>query len=97
MGAVLFSSGTKGRRYALPNSRFMLHQPSGGMGGTATDIALQAKEIIYMKNRLAAILSKNCNQPIEKIKEDSERDFYMSPEEAVKYGLIDKIASQPKK
>jgi ATP-dependent Clp protease protease subunit len=97
MGAVLFSAGTKGRRFALPNSRIMLHQPSGGMAGTATDIALQAKEIIYMKNRLAMILSKNCNQPIEKIKEDSERDFFMSAEDAVAYGIADEVLVPKKK
>lgn len=97
MGAVLFSAGTKGHRYALPNSRVMLHQPSGGMGGTAADIALQAKEIIYMKNRLAMILSKNCNQPIEKIKEDSERDFFLSAEEAVSYGIADEVLVPRKK
>jgi ATP-dependent Clp protease, protease subunit len=97
MGAVLFCAGTKGHRYALPNSRVMMHQPSGGMGGTAADIALQAKEIIYMKNRIAMILSKNCNQPIEKIKDDSERDFFLSAEEAVAYGFADEVLVPKKK
>ena len=97
MGAVLFSAGTKGRRYMLTNSRVMLHQPSGGMGGTAADIALQAKEIIFMKNRLAMILSTNCNQPIDKIKEDSERDFFLGAEEAVTYGIADEVLIPKKK
>ena len=97
MGAVLFSAGTKGRRFMLPNSRVMMHQPSGGMAGTAADIALQAKEIIYMKNRLAMILAQNCNQSIEKIKEDSERDFFMSAEEAVAYGIADEVLIPKKK
>jgi len=97
MGAVLFSAGTKGRRYALPNSRIMLHQPSGGMGGTAADIQLQAKEIIYMKNRLAMILAATCNQSVEKIKEDSERDFFLGAEEAVEYGIADEVLIPKKK
>lgn len=97
MGAVLFSAGTKGRRFMLPNSRVMMHQPSGGMGGTAADIALQAKEIIYMKNRLAMILSRNCNQTIDKIKEDSERDFFLGAEEAVAYGIADEVLIPKKK
>ena len=97
MGAVLFSAGTKGRRFALPNSRIMLHQPSGGMGGSAADIQLQAKEIIFMKNRLAMILSKTCNQPIDKIKEDSERDFFLGAEDAVTYGIADEVIMPKKK
>lgn len=97
MGAVLFCAGTKGRRYMLPNSRMMLHQPHGGMGGTAADIALQAKEIIFQKQRIAEILAKCCNQPIEKIKEDSERDFFMSAEEAVIYGGADEVLIPKKK
>lgn len=91
MGAVIFSAGTKGRRFVLPNSRVMMHQPSGGMGGTAADIALQAKEIVFQKQRINEILSKNCNQPIEKIREDSERDFFLSSEEAVAYGIADEV------
>lgn len=97
MGAVLFSAGTKGRRFMLPNGRVMLHQPHGGMGGTAADIALQAKEIIFQKQRLAEILAKNCNQTIEKIKDDSERDFFMSAEEAVTYGIADEVLIPKKK
>jgi ATP-dependent Clp protease protease subunit len=91
MGALLLAAGTKGKRFALPNSRIMIHQPSGGIGGTSADIALQAKEIIHMKTRLAEILAYCCNKTIEKIKEDSERDYYMSPEEAVRYGLADEV------
>lgn len=91
MGAVIFSAGTKGRRFVLPNSRVMMHQPSGGMGGTAADIALQAKEIVFQKQRINEILSRNCNQPIEKIREDSERDFFLSSEEAVAYGIADEV------
>lgn len=91
MGAVLFSAGTKGRRYVLPNSRIMMHQPSGGMGGTAADMALQAKEIIFQKQRLNEILSKNTGQSIERIREDSERDFFLSAEEAVAYGIADEV------
>lgn len=97
MGAVLFSAGTKGRRYVLPNSRIMMHQPSGGMGGTAADMALQAKEIIFQKQRLNEILSKNTGQPIERIREDSERDFFLSAEEAVAYGIADEVLVPKKK
>lgn len=97
MGALLLSAGTKGKRFALPNSRIMIHQPAGGATGTAADIQLQAKEILAQKQICAAILSERTGQPIQKILEDSERDFYMNPEEALKYGLIDKIANQPQK
>jgi len=91
MGAFLLSAGTKGKRFALPNSRVMIHQPSGGVGGTSSDIALQAEEILKTKQRLAEILSKRTGQDIDKIVYDSERDYYMSPEEAKEYGLIDEI------
>lgn len=97
MGAVLFSAGTKGRRFVLPNSRIMMHQPSGGMGGTAADMALQAKEIIFQKQRLNEILSKNTGQSIERIREDSERDFFLSAEEAVAYGIADEVLIPKKK
>src|ERR1700726_4763492 len=85
MGALLLTAGTKGKRFALPTSRIMIHQPSGGVGGTSADIALQAKEIIHMKNRLAEILANLCSKPLQKIKDDSERDYYMSAEESVAY------------
>jgi ATP-dependent Clp protease protease subunit len=97
MGALLLAAGTKGKRYALPNSRIMIHQPSGGVTGTSSDIALQAKEILVLKQMCASILSQATNHPIHKILEDSERDYFMNPEEAVAYGLIDKIAVQPTK
>ncbi|NGX63944.1 MAG: ATP-dependent Clp protease proteolytic subunit [Candidatus Anoxychlamydiales bacterium] len=92
MGALLLTAGTKGKRYALPNSRIMLHQPYGGIGGAAEDIKLQANEILHLKKVLANILSEKTGQKIEKILEECERDFYMSAEDALNYGLIDKIA-----
>lgn len=97
MGALLLAAGTKGKRFALPNSRIMIHQPSGGVGGTSSDIALQAKEILQLKHTCAQIIADISGQRLEKIMEDSERDFFMSPEEALAYGLIDKIAHLPQK
>jgi ATP-dependent Clp protease protease subunit len=97
MAALLLAAGTKGKRFALPNSRIMIHQPSGGIIGTSADIALQAKEILIMKRICAQIFADATGKSIEKIIEDSERDFYMNPEEALQYGLIDKIANQPTK
>jgi len=91
MGAFLLSSGTKGKRMALPGARIMIHQPLGGARGQATDIEIEAKEIIRMKTMLNEILASNCAQPVEKIKEDTERDYYMSSFEAKEYGLIDKV------
>ncbi len=91
MGAFLLSSGAKGKRYALPNSRIMIHQPLGGAQGQATDIEIQAKEILRMKQTLNEILAKNCNQKISKIQKDTERDFFMSAKESAEYGLIDKV------
>ena len=91
MGALLLAAGTPGKRFALPNSRIMIHQPQGGIGGTQADIALQAKEIITLKKRLAEIMAGCTKQPIDKIVTDSERDFYMGPEEAKEYGLIDEV------
>ena len=97
MGALLLAAGSKGKRYALPNSRIMLHQPYGGVGGAAEDIKLQANEILYLKQVLAKIMSEKTNQKLEKILEESERDFYMGAEEALKYGIVDKIAIPSKK
>lgn len=97
MGAFLLAAGTKGKRFALPNSRMMIHQPWGGIGGTSADIALQAKEIIYMKKRLASILADCCGKSLEKILEDTERDFFMSAEESVAYGLTDSVLTTKKK
>lgn len=96
MGALLLTAGTKGKRFALPNSRIMIHQPYGGIGGTQADIALQAKEILLMKRRLHEILAEHTGQSVEKIAIDSERDFYMSATEAKDYGLIDEVV-QPKR
>lgn len=91
MGAFLLSSGTKGKRYALPNARIMIHQPLGGARGQASDIEIQAKEILYLKNELNKILSKNTAQSIKKIQSDTDRDFFMSAKEAKDYGIIDDI------
>src|SRR5579863_14097 len=97
MAALLLAAGTKGKRFALPHSRIMLHQPYGGVGGTSADIALQAKEILILKKMCADIISESTGNPVQKIIEDSERDYYMNPEESLKYGIIDKIATQPQK
>ena len=91
MGAFLLSSGTKGKRFALPHARIMIHQPLGGAQGQATDIEIHAKEILRMKKELNEIISKNTGQPLEKIENDTERDFFMSAEESKNYGLIDKV------
>lgn len=91
MGSFLLSSGTKGKRLALPSARIMIHQPLGGAHGQATDIELEAKEILRMKEMLIDILSKNSGQNKEKVKKDCERDYYMSASQAVEYGLIDKV------
>lgn len=94
MGAFLLSSGTKNKRYALPNTKIMIHQPMGGANGQATDIMIVAEEIIKTKKQLNKILSKNTNQPLEKIENDVERDYYMSAYEAKEYGVIDKVISE---
>lgn len=91
MGAFLLSCGTKGKRYSLPNSRIMIHQPLGGAQGQATEIEIQAKEILRLKASLNAILASNTNQPLEKIAKDTDRDFYLSAKEAQEYGLIDNV------
>lgn len=91
MGALLLAAGTKGKRYALPNSRIMIHQPSGGVQGTSADVAVQAKEIIKLKQRLAEVMAESSGQKVDKILEDSERDFYLSPHEAKDYGLVDEV------
>ena len=91
MGSFILSSGAKGKRLALPSSRIMIHQPLGGAHGQATDIELEAKEILRMKDMLIDILAENSGQNRDKVKDDCERDYYMSAEEAVKYGLIDKV------
>ncbi|MDX3894034.1 ATP-dependent Clp endopeptidase proteolytic subunit ClpP [Pusillimonas sp.] len=91
MGAFLLSAGAKGKRYTLPNSRIMIHQPSGGAQGQASDIQIQAREILSLRERLNGILAANTGQPVERIAEDTERDNFMSAEDAVSYGLVDKV------
>jgi len=91
MGALLLAAGDAGKRFALPNSRVMIHQPMGGFQGQATDIEIHAKEILYLRERLNEILSKHTKQPIETIRRDTERDFFLGAEDAVKYGLVDKV------
>ena len=91
MGAVLLTAGAKGKRITLPNSRIMIHQPMGGMQGQASDIEIHAKEIIKTRSKLNEILAKHTEQPIDRIEADTDRDFYMSAEEARQYGIVDKI------
>ena len=93
MGAVLLAGGAKGKRFALPNSRIMIHQPLGGMQGQAADMEIHAREILYTRDRLNEILAKHTGQPVEKIKNDTDRDNFMRAEDAVAYGLIDKVLS----
>ncbi len=91
MGAFLLSSGAKGKRYALPHARIMIHQPLGGAQGQATDIEIQAKEILRLKHLLNEIMAQNTGQPLKKISKDTDRDFFMSAEEAKEYGIIDQV------
>jgi ATP-dependent Clp protease protease subunit len=91
MGALLLAAGTKGKRYALPNSRIMIHQPSGGFQGQASDIEIRAREIVQIKERLNEILAYHTGQPVDRIQKDSDRDYFMSPQEALDYGIIDEI------
>ena len=94
MGAFLLSAGAKGKRMSLPNSRIMIHQPLGGAQGQATDIEIQAKEILYLKGLLNQHLANHTSQPLDKIAEDTERDFFMSAEDAKEYGLIDQVINR---
>lgn len=94
MGAFLLSAGAKGKRYCLPNSRVMIHQPLGGFEGQASDIEIHAKEILYLRSRLNALLSEHSGQPIEAIERDTDRDNFMSAEAAVAYGLADKVLAK---
>lgn len=96
MGAVLLAAGTKGKRHALPNSRIMIHQPWGGVGGTALDISIQAEEILRLKQTLSKILGHHCGKSEEQVTRDSDRDFFMGPAEAKAYGLIDEIVQTSK-
>lgn len=91
MGAFLLSAGTKGKRYSLPHSRIMIHQPSGGAQGQATDIEIQAREILFLRERLNKLMAEHTGQPLERISRDVERDYFMSAEAAKEYGLIDQI------
>jgi ATP-dependent Clp protease protease subunit len=97
MGAFLLSAGTKGKRYALPHARIMIHQPLGGAQGQATDIEIQAKEILRMKAELNEILAKNCGQSVKKLEKDTDRDNFMSAAEGVEYGIIDEVLVQKEK
>ncbi|MFA6188795.1 MAG: ATP-dependent Clp endopeptidase proteolytic subunit ClpP [Sulfuricurvum sp.] len=97
MGAFLLSSGAKGKRYALPHARIMIHQPLGGAQGQATDIEIQAKEILRMKAELNEILAKNCGQTVKKLEKDTDRDNFMSAAEGVEYGIIDEVLVQKEK
>ena len=96
MGAFLLAAGAPGKRYALPNSRMMLHQPSGGSRGVAADIEIQAREILLMRQRLNEVLARHTGQTVERVAQDTDRDFWMSPDEAVEYGLVD-IVQDPRK
>lgn len=94
MGSLLLSAGTKGKRFALPYARIMIHQPWGGTQGTASDISIQAKEILRMKEELNKLLAQHSGQPLERIQKDSDRDFYMSAQEAKEYGLVDEVITR---
>jgi ATP-dependent Clp protease protease subunit len=91
MGAFLLSGGTKGKRLALPNARIMIHQPLGGAQGQAVDIEIQAREILFLKDTLNGLMAEHTGQPLDKIAEDTDRDYFLSPAEAVQYGLIDRV------
>jgi ATP-dependent Clp protease protease subunit len=91
MGSLLLAAGDKDKRFILPNSRVMIHQPMGGFQGQATDIEIHAKEILYLRGRLNEILAKHTGKPVETISRDTERDFFLGAEDAVKYGLVDKV------
>jgi ATP-dependent Clp protease protease subunit len=91
MGAFLLCAGAKGKRFCLPNSRVMIHQPSGGFSGQASDIEIHAKEVLYLKRKLNEMMAMHTGQPIERIEQDTDRDNFMSAEDAVKYGMIDRV------
>lgn len=97
MGAILLAAGGKGKRFALPNARIMMHQPWGGAQGAAADISIQAKEILRMRDRIEEILAKHTGQTLEKIKKDTDRDYFLSAEEAKTYGLVDEVIIGKKK
>jgi ATP-dependent Clp protease protease subunit len=91
MGALLLAAGAEGKRFVLPHARVMLHQPSGGVGGTAADIERHAEEILKLRNEMNEIFAKHTGQPLERIEEDSDRDFFLSAQEAKAYGLVDEV------
>jgi ATP-dependent Clp protease, protease subunit len=91
MGALLLAAGTKGKRFALPNSRILIHQPMGGFQGQATDVDIHAREILRMRERLNEIMANHTGQPMDRIRQDTDRDFFMSGEEAQKYGIVDQV------
>ncbi|MGB2705724.1 MAG: ATP-dependent Clp endopeptidase proteolytic subunit ClpP [Candidatus Omnitrophota bacterium] len=97
MGALLLAAGARGKRYALPHARIMIHQPWGGVQGAAADINIQAREIIRLKEKIEQILAKHTKQPLDKIKKDTDRDYFMSAEEAKEYGLVDEVVTSVKK
>jgi len=97
MGALLLAAGTKGKRFALPHARIMIHQPWGGVQGAAVDINIQAREILRLKERIEKILARHTNKPLEKIKKDTDRDYFMSAEEAKAYGIVDDVVETIKK
>jgi ATP-dependent Clp protease protease subunit len=94
MGAVLLTAGTKGKRQILPNSRVMIHQPHGGAGGTSADIEIQAKEILKLRGYLNKIIADSTGKPLAQVEKDTDRDYYMGAEEAIAYGLVDKIVER---
>ena len=97
MGALILAGGTKGKRYALPNARIMIHQPWGGTQGTASDIHIQAKEILRIRERINKLLVDHTGQPLEKVEKDTDRDYFMTADEAMKYGLVDNVIDTLKK
>ena len=97
MGALLLCAGAKGKRFALPHSRIMIHQVSGGVSGQATDVEIHAREILRLKAKLNEIIAKHSGQPMERVEKDAERDYFMGPGEAKEYGLIDEVVTQKKK
>ena len=97
MGALLLAAGSKGKRFALPNARIMIHQPWGGVQGAASDISIQAREILRLREKLNQILSFHTGQPLEKVEKDTDRDYFMSSEEAKIYGIVDEVITGKKK
>ena len=97
LGALLLAAGKKGKRFALPNSRILIHQPWGGVQGTAEDISIQTKEILRLREKVNEILSFHTGKPLEKIREDTDRDYFMSAEEAKNYGIVDEVITPPKR